>query len=79
MAKEEGINAVGPLPADSIFVMAGEGAYEAAMYHDQGHIPVKLPGLKWDEEQGKWISVGGINLKIGLSIIRSSVDHGTAF
>jgi len=81
LAKEEGVNVVGPLPADTVFVKARGGAYDAvvAMYHDQGHIPAKLLGLKWDEKQGKWTSVSGINVTIGLPIIRSSVDHGTAF
>jgi len=80
-AKEEGINVVGPLSADTVFVRARGGAYDAvvAMYHDQGHIPVKLLGLKWDEKEGRWTSVSGVNVTIGLPIIRSSVDHGTAF
>ena len=50
-----------------------------AMYHDQGHIPVKLLGLKYDEKEGRWETVSGINVTIGLPIIRTSVDHGTAF
>lgn len=81
LARKEGINVVGPLPADTVFVRAAGGAYDVvvAMYHDQGHIPVKLLGLKWDEKTGKWTSVSGINVTIGLPIIRSSVDHGTAF
>ena len=48
-----------------------------AMYHDQGHIPVKLMGFLWDGEA--WSSVSGVNITIGLPIIRVSVDHGTAF
>ena len=80
-AVKDGINVFGPLPADTIFVKALGGAYDAviAMYHDQGHIPVKLLGLKWNEKKREWISVRGINVTVGLPIIRSSVDHGTAF
>ncbi|MEM2110291.1 MAG: 4-hydroxythreonine-4-phosphate dehydrogenase PdxA [Candidatus Bathyarchaeia archaeon] len=80
-AKKEGINAVGPLPPDTVFVRARGDAFDAviAMYHDQGHIPIKLLGLKWDENKGEWTSISGINVTIGLPIIRSSVDHGTAF
>jgi 4-hydroxythreonine-4-phosphate dehydrogenase len=80
-AKKEGINVSGPLPPDTVFVRAQGGAFDAviAMYHDQGHIPIKLLGLKWDEKQATWDSVSGINVTIGLPIIRSSVDHGTAF
>jgi len=80
-AKKESINVFGPLSSDIVFVRARGGAFDAvvAMYHDQGHIPIKLLGLKWDESQGTWDSVSGINVTIGLPIIRSSVDHGTAF
>jgi len=80
-AKIEGIDVVGPLPADTVFVKARGGAYDAvvAMYHDQGHIPIKLLGLEWDEEKKSWTMVSGVNVTIGLPIIRTSVDHGTAF
>lgn len=80
-AKKEGVNVSGPLPPDTVFVRALGGAFDAviAMYHDQGHIPVKLLGLKWDEKRASWDSVSGINVTLGLPIIRSSVDHGTAF
>jgi len=80
-ARKGDVNVIGPLPADSIFVRARGGAYDAvvAMYHDQGHIPIKLMGLKWDEKQSAWTAVSGVNVTIGLPIIRSSVDHGTAF
>jgi len=80
-ARKEGVDVIGPLPADTIFVRARGRAYDAvvAMYHDQGHIPVKLMGLRWDEKQGAWTAVSGVNVTIGLPIIRSSVDHGTAF
>jgi len=81
MAKREGINVTGPLPADTVFVRAKGGAYDAvvAMYHDQGHIPIKMLGLEWDEKRQEWIQVSGVNITIGLPIIRTSVDHGTAF
>jgi 4-hydroxythreonine-4-phosphate dehydrogenase len=70
MAREQGIDATGPYPADTIFLAAREGKYDAvvAMYHDQGLIPVKL--LAFDR---------AVNLTIGLPIIRTSPDHGTAF
>jgi 4-hydroxythreonine-4-phosphate dehydrogenase len=49
------------------------------MYHDQGHIPVKIRGFKFDPRANAWTSVNGINVSLGLPIIRTSVDHGTAF
>jgi len=49
------------------------------MYHDQGHIPFKLSGFKWDAEKKQMASVKGVNITLGLPIIRTSVDHGTAF
>jgi 4-hydroxythreonine-4-phosphate dehydrogenase len=49
------------------------------MYHDQGHIPFKLLGFDWDQEEKKMKSVRGVNITVGLPIIRTSVDHGTAF
>ena len=80
-ARKEGINVVGPLPADTVFVKAKGGAYDAvvAMYHDQGHIPIKMLGLEWNEKRQEWTRVSGVNITIGLPIIRTSVDHGTAF
>lgn len=48
------------------------------MYHDQGHIPFKMVGFTWDSETGKMKSVKGVNVTLGLPIIRTSVDHGTA-
>jgi 4-phospho-D-threonate 3-dehydrogenase / 4-phospho-D-erythronate 3-dehydrogenase len=50
-----------------------------AMYHDQGHIPVKLLGFEVDPKTGKWQELSGVNITLGLPIIRTSVDHGTAF
>ena len=61
------------------FSKAAGGFYDivVAMYHDQGHIPPKLMGFRFDQEKGNL--VGGINITLGLPIIRVSVDHGTAF
>jgi len=71
-AQAEGINVVGPLPADTLFFRAGRGDFDivVACYHDQGHAPVKVMGI---EE--------GVNITVGLKggVIRTSVDHGTAF
>ncbi len=69
-ARSEGVTVVGPLPPDTIFWRARKGEFDGviAMYHDQGHIPMKLLGF--DQ---------GVNVSIGLPIIRTSVDHGTAF
>lgn len=69
-ARREGINAVGPLSADTLFYFAVRGDYDAVvcMYHDQGLIPLKL--LHFDD---------GVNVTLGLPIIRTSVDHGTAY
>ena len=69
-AQERGINAVGPIPADSVFHQAIQGRYDAvlAMFHDQGHIPVKVYGF---EES--------VTVNLGLPFVRTSVDHGTAF
>ena len=60
----------GPLPADTLFYRAGRGDFDVviAMYHDQGHAPIKVLGI-----------ADGVNITIGLPVIRTSVDHGTAF
>jgi 4-hydroxythreonine-4-phosphate dehydrogenase len=78
-ARAEGMNVEGPVPGDTIYPRGKAGTYDiiVAMYHDQGHIPVKLMGFLWDGEV--WSSVSGVNITIGLPIIRVSVDHGTAF
>jgi 4-hydroxythreonine-4-phosphate dehydrogenase len=70
LAQEQGINCSGPFPADTIFLQAVQGEFDAvvAMYHDQGMIPVKLLGF----EQA-------VNITIGIPIIRTSPAHGTAF
>jgi 4-hydroxythreonine-4-phosphate dehydrogenase len=80
-ARAAGIDVEGPLPPDTFFAKAAGGAYDVcvAMYHDQGHIPVKMTGFKYDAARGAWTSVRGINVSLGLPIIRTSVDHGTAF
>jgi 4-phospho-D-threonate 3-dehydrogenase / 4-phospho-D-erythronate 3-dehydrogenase len=69
-ARAAGIDAVGPLPADTTFFRAVRGDFDlvVAMYHDQGHCPVKVLGLD-----------AGVNITIGLPVVRTSVDHGTAF
>jgi 4-hydroxythreonine-4-phosphate dehydrogenase len=60
----------GPIPPDTVFLKAIKGSYDVvvAMYHDQGHIPLKM--LAFDS---------GVNITVGLDVIRTSVDHGTAF
>lgn len=69
-AREEGIDASGPWPPDTVFLRGSEGEFDAviAAHHDQGHIPIKLLGLDT-----------GVNVTVGLPIVRTSVDHGTAF
>jgi 4-hydroxythreonine-4-phosphate dehydrogenase len=76
-----GIQVEGPVPPDTVFVKLRGGQYDAvvAMYHDQGHIPTKLVGFKYDDKLGKWGSLSGVNTTLGLPIIRTSVDHGVAF
>jgi 4-hydroxythreonine-4-phosphate dehydrogenase len=80
-AKAEGIIIDGPIPPDSIFSKANGGWYDVvvAMYHDQGHIPLKVLGFVYDREAQSWQSISGVNITLGLPIIRASVDHGTAF
>jgi 4-phospho-D-threonate 3-dehydrogenase / 4-phospho-D-erythronate 3-dehydrogenase len=80
-AKVLGLNVEGPVPPDTLFSKAKGGLYDivVAMYHDQGHIPLKLVGFNWDEAKKKWTSVSGVNITLGLPTIRSSVDHGTAY
>jgi 4-hydroxythreonine-4-phosphate dehydrogenase len=69
-ARAEGIDASGPWPADTVFMRARAGEFDAvvAQYHDQGLIPVKYLGLE-----------RGVNITLGLPFVRTSVDHGTAF
>jgi len=80
-ARNFGINAFGPEPPDTVFSKARGGIYDivVAMYHDQGHIPLKVVGFVMNPETGRWDVVKGVNITLGLPIVRSSVDHGTAF
>ncbi|GHV30882.1 4-hydroxythreonine-4-phosphate dehydrogenase [Spirochaetia bacterium] len=80
-ARTKGIVLDGPLPPDTVFSKAHGGMYDivVAMYHDQGHIPLKVLGFQYDKTAGAWQAVKGVNITLGLPIIRSSVDHGTAF
>ena len=69
-AQARGIDVRGPLPADTLFFLAARGDFDivVAMYHDQGHGPIKVMGLE-----------SGVNITVGLPMVRTSVDHGTAF
>jgi 4-hydroxythreonine-4-phosphate dehydrogenase len=80
-ARAEGAHVVGPLPADTLFSRARGGEFDivVAMYHDQGHIPVKTLGFEYDDASGRWTGLSGVNVTIGLPFLRVSVDHGTAF
>ncbi|WP_407650410.1 4-hydroxythreonine-4-phosphate dehydrogenase PdxA [Faecalispora jeddahensis] len=83
IALAEGINIPDqkPVPADTVFSKALGGWYDiiVVMYHDQGHIPLKVKGFVYNREEKHWEAVAGINVTLGLPIIRASVDHGTAF
>jgi len=80
-ARRRGYDVEGPVPPDTLFAKAATGAYGGvvAMYHDQGHIPFKLNGFSWNAAKQQMDSVKGVNITMGLPIIRTSVDHGTAF
>jgi 4-hydroxythreonine-4-phosphate dehydrogenase len=80
-ARAEGLDVTGPVPPDTIFVKALGGTFDVvvAKYHDQGHIPLKLCGFRMDSATGLYSQMSGVNTTIGLPIIRTSVDHGTAF
>ena len=80
-AKKEHITVDGPVPPDTIFSKVIGGQYDIAvvMYHDQGHIPMKVTGFKYNKSTNKWLSMSGVNVTVGLPIIRTSVDHGVAF
>lgn len=80
-ARKDGLNIEGPIPADTVFSKMKGGWYDivVVMYHDQGHIPLKLEGFVFDREKNVWEAVEGVNITLGLPIIRVSVDHGTAF
>jgi 4-hydroxythreonine-4-phosphate dehydrogenase len=72
--REAGVDVTGPVSPDTVYVRAARGEFDCvvSMYHDQGHIPVKLLGF---DEAG----VSGVNVTAGLPVVRTSVDHGTAF
>jgi 4-hydroxythreonine-4-phosphate dehydrogenase len=78
--QREGLHVIGPVPPDTLFSKAIGGMYDGcvAMYHDQGHIPFKVVGFNWNKSK-KTLDVEGVNITLGLPIIRVSVDHGTAF
>lgn len=80
-ARAEGMTVDGPVPPDTLYSKALGGQYDivVAMYHDQGHIPLKVVGFTWNDVEKRWNSVSGVNITLGLPIIRTSVDHGTAF
>ena len=80
-ARAEGLDVAGPLPADTLFSRARGGEFDivVAMYHDQGHVPVKTLGFTYDEASGRWTGLSGVNVTVGLPFLRVSVDHGTAF
>ena len=77
----KGFEVSGPVPGDTVFIKLRGNHFDAviAMYHDQGHIPVKLLGFNVDPATGKWEAISGVNVTLGLPILRTSVDHGTAF
>ncbi|WP_173931239.1 4-hydroxythreonine-4-phosphate dehydrogenase PdxA [Chelativorans sp. Marseille-P2723] len=79
--RKEGRDIDGPVPGDTVFVKLRAGQYDAvvAQYHDQGHTPIKLLGFSVDPETGRWEALSGVNITLGLPVIRTSVDHGTAF
>jgi 4-phospho-D-threonate 3-dehydrogenase / 4-phospho-D-erythronate 3-dehydrogenase len=76
-----GEDVTGPWPGDIVFIKLRARQFDAvvAMYHDQGHIPVKLLGFNVDPATGKWQAISGVNITLGLPVLRTSVDHGTAF
>ncbi len=82
-AMKEGINIPDkkPTPPDTVFSKALGGWYDivVVMYHDQGHIPLKVKGFVYNREEHHWEAVAGINVTLGLPIVRVSVDHGTAY
>ncbi|MEX2564835.1 MAG: 4-hydroxythreonine-4-phosphate dehydrogenase PdxA [Cyclobacteriaceae bacterium] len=80
-AVQEGIYVEGPFAADTIFPKVVGGFFDGcvAMFHDQGHVPFKVKGFVWNEEKSSWSKIQGVNITLGIPIIRVSVDHGTAF
>ena len=80
-ARQGGVDATGPYPADTLMSRAAGGEFDCvvAMFHDQGHTPVKALGFRYDEAKKAWTGLSGVNVTVGLPILRVSVDHGTAF
>lgn len=80
-ARKKGIDAIGPVPPDTVFTKMAGGMFDlvVVMYHDQGHIPIKMKGFNFDKKTGQMNSVAGVNVTLGLPVVRVSVDHGTAF
>jgi 4-hydroxythreonine-4-phosphate dehydrogenase len=80
-ARAAGRNVDGPIPPDTVFPKMKGGQYDVVvvMYHDQGHIPTKLSGFSYDRATDTWLTMSGVNVTLGLPIVRSSVDHGVAF
>ena len=77
-AEAKGIEAIGPIPPDTVFSEMNGGWFDITVC-DQGHIPTKLLGFVYDRDKGRWRAVKGVNVTLGLPIIRTSVDHGTGF
>jgi len=79
--RDRGFDVSGPISGDTVFVRALGNEFDAviAMYHDQGHIPIKLLGFRVDPVERKWVGLSGVNITLGLPFVRTSVDHGTAF
>lgn len=79
--RASGLNLSGPLPSDSVYPRHRAGEFDGviALYHDQGHIAFKLVNFHVDRKTGEWTEVCGVNVTLGLPIVRTSVDHGTAF
>jgi 4-hydroxythreonine-4-phosphate dehydrogenase len=79
--RARGMRFEGPVPGDTVFVKALGGQFDAvvAMYHDQGHVAVKTMGFVMDPASGRMSALSGVNVTLGLPIVRTSVDHGTAF
>jgi 4-hydroxythreonine-4-phosphate dehydrogenase len=80
-ARLEGLNVDGPVSPDTVFIKARGGKYDVviALYHDQGHIPAKLIGWEWSEAMDQWTKMRGVSIVLGLPLIRTNPDHGTAY
>jgi len=80
-ARRQRIAVEGPIPADTVFSRMKGGSFDivVVMYHDQGHIPMKFGGFQYDSQFDQWSSLAGVNITLGLPIVRTSVDHGVAF